>query len=408
MKITKIETLTCSSYRVMIWVRIHTDDGRVGTGDTCYYEEGVARWVHGVAAPYLIGKDPRQVELHHRTLRRRVEFGGHIAESNGLSAVDIALWDLFGQIVELPVSHLLGGPVRDKIRVYNTCHGSTHAFHWQPLRQPPDPNDYSARWMRKTGWDEAEFMWREQGKTGELAKSLLDMGINAMKIWPFDPHRVGSDGQSISQEGIETGMKPFRDVRDAVGMKMDLPVELHGGWYVQSAIRIAEALEEVRPLWIEDPLFHRRNIDGMAQIARKTRIPVAISETYSGRAIFKEALEKEAVGIVIVDIGWVGGITEAHFIAQLAQSFDRPVATHDASGPVTFVASSHFCVAEPNAMIMEGIRNSYIGGWFEDVLTAVPSFDNGYASPPPGPGLGTALRTEFLERPDVSRRVTES
>ncbi len=406
MKITKIETITCSTYRVMLWIQIHTDEGLIGLGDTCYHEPEAIEYIHGTVAPYLLGKDPRHVERHHRTLRERLNFRRQNGQVNGLSAIDTALWDLYGQATGLPIHELLGGPARESIRLYNTCHGSTHPFHWQPALQPPDPNDYSVNWIRHNPYDLDEMMWRQQGRTGELAKSLLDMGITAMKIWPFDPHRIGSEGQHITPEQIDMGMAPFRQVRDAVGMKMDLPVELHGGWYLQAAVRIAEALQEIRPLWIEDPLRSRDNIDAFAELARKTPLPVAISESLCGRAIFNEILEKEAAGILIMDIGWVGGITEAHFIAQMARLHDRPFATHEATGPATFVASSHLCIAEPNAMIMEGIRASYVDGWFSDVLTNLPKFNRGYMSPPDGPGLGTKLVPGFLDRPDMNIRVS--
>jgi L-alanine-DL-glutamate epimerase-like enolase superfamily enzyme len=409
MRITSVETFRCTSYRVMIWLRIHTDVGLIGCADTCYHEDAVAAFVHEVAAPYLIGKDPRQVERHHRTLRAHVQFGLHNGTSSALAAIDVALWDILGQALDLPIYELLGGPVRDSIRLYNTCHGSTHPFYWQPLLDPPDPNDPSARWVKRTGFDEDELMWTKQNRTGELAKSLLDMGITSMKIWPFDPHRLGTEGQHISQAQLDTALRPFRDVRDAVGMAMDLPVELHGGWYLQAAVRIAEALEEFRPMWIEDPLRDRLNIAAHAELVRSTPIPVAISEVYAGRTVFREVLERGAAGLLIVDLGWIGGLTEAHFVAQLAHGYSRPLATHDATGPLTWVASSHLCLAEPNAMIYEGIRNSFLpNGWFNDVVTALPRVTEGYASPPSGAGLGASLRDEFLVRPDVVRRSSPS
>jgi L-alanine-DL-glutamate epimerase-like enolase superfamily enzyme len=160
-------------------------------------------------------------------------------------------------------------------------------------------------------------------------------------------------------------------------------------------------------MWIEDPLRDRVNIGAHAELARQTPIPVAISETCAGREIFRDTLERGAAGILIVDIGWIGGLTEAHFVAQLAQSYSRPLATHDATGPLTWVASAHLCLAEPNAMIYEGIRNSFLpNGWFRDVITAAPTVADGQAAPPPGAGLGSTLRDEFLSRPDVIRRIS--
>ena len=391
MQITQIETLTSSLYQdpEPTWVQVRTDEGLVGLGETWYYQDEAIDYKHGTVAPYLLGKDPRQVERHHSALSSPMNFRNLNAEVHSLSAIDVALWDLHGQTMGLPIYQMLGGPTRDRVPLYNTCHG------------------YALAWKPDSIYRDDETMWRGQDRAGELAESMLDIGIGALKLWPFDPFRRGAGGQHITPAQIDEALKPFRRIRDTVGMRMGIHVELHGGWYLQAAVRIAEALEELRPVWIEDPLSSRDNIDSFAELAGKTYIPVAISESLCGRAIFKEILEKQAAGILNFDICWVGGLTEAHFIAQLAQTYDRPFACHAPTGPVNFTASTHLCMGEPNAMVQEGIRLCYLGGWYQDVVTELPKFDRGYVSASTAPGLGTQLLPDFASRPDVEVQVSQ-
>jgi galactonate dehydratase len=188
-------------------------------------------------------------------------------------------------------------------------------------------------------------------------------------------------------------------------MQMEIAVELHSRWNLPSAVRIAEALEEIEPLWYEDPI-RMDNPDALAEFARRTRVPTTASETLSSRFAFREMLEKDAIGIVMLDPGWVGGISEARRVAALAEAYHRPIAPHDCTGPVVYVVGTHLCLATPNAMIQEGVRAYYLG-WYRDVLTELPRVENGAVAAPSGAGLGTRLRPDFLERPDLERRVSE-
>jgi galactonate dehydratase len=227
-----------------------------------------------------------------------------------------------------------------------------------------------------------------------------------MKIWPFDQFADETGGQHITPWQLEEGLKPFRQIREAVGMQMEIAVELHSRWNLQSAIRIAEALEEVKPLWYEDPI-RMDNADALAQFARSTRVPTTASETLATRYAFREMLEKDAIGIVMLDPGWVGGISEARRIADLADAYHRPFAPHDCTGPIVYTAGTHLCLGSPNAMIQEGVRAYYLG-WYQDVLTVLPDIQNGYVAAPSGPGLGTRLQDDFLKRDDLVRRVSDA
>jgi L-alanine-DL-glutamate epimerase-like enolase superfamily enzyme len=324
------------------------------------------------------------------------------AEARGLSAVDIALWDLFGQSVGLPIYRCLGGPVRERIRLYNTCAGVGYNIY----KSAAPGTTYRSSWGigDYQGHYEDLIKWQDEDRAGQLAEELLAMGITAMKIWPFDQFADESNGQHITPEQIELGLRPFRQIREAVGLRMEIAVELHSRWNLQSAIRIAEALEEIKPLWYEDPI-RMDNIDALAEYASRTRVPVTASETLTSRYAFRELLEKRAVGIAMLDPGWVGGISEARRIAALAETYHRPFAPHDCTGPVVYTAGTHLCLATPNAMIQEGVRAYYLG-WYRDIVTELPSIEAGQVAAPSGPGLGTRLRPEFLARPDIQHRST--
>ncbi|HEY1291544.1 MAG TPA: mandelate racemase/muconate lactonizing enzyme family protein [Chloroflexota bacterium] len=404
MRITRLETLQTPTYPNVLWLQLHTDDGLVGLGETFHGADAAAAYIHQTAAPYLLGKDPRQVARHAYALGQGMAFRAIGAEARGLSAIDVALWDLFGQSVGLPIYRLLGGPVRERMRIYNTCAG--YGYNVYKAHRPGEAFSQSWGIGEHEGPYEDLLKWQDREQAGQLARELLDMGITAMKIWPFDQFADATNGQHITPQQIQLGLKPFRQIRDAVGMQMEIAVELHSRWNVPAAIRIAEALEDIQPLWYEDPI-KMDNPHALAQFARSTRVPTTASETLTNRAAFRQMLDHDAIGIVMFDTGWVGGITEGHAIATLAQAYQRPFAPHDCTGPVTFAAGTHLCQALPNAMIQEGVRAYYLGGWYADVVTQLPKVANGWVSAPDGPGLGLALQPEFLTRPDVSVRATD-
>lgn len=397
MKVTRIDTIESVTYPNLFWLQIHTDDGLVGLGETFFGPAPVAAYIHQTVAPYLLGQDPRPIEKHWHTLGSGTTHRAMGAEARGLSAVDIALWDLFGQSVGLPIYQCLGGPVRDRIRIYNTCAG----YGYNIFTSAKPGSRFAASWGlgEHQGPYEDLVKWQNEDRAGELAQELLDMGITAMKIWPFDQFADETGGQHITSTQIEQGLKPFCQIRDAVGMRMEIAVELHSRWNLPSAVSIAAALEEIRPMWYEDPI-RMDNADALAELAGKTRVPITASETLTSRYAFRELLEKKAVGIVMLDPGWVGGLSEAKRIATLAAAYHRPVAPHDCTGPVVYSAGTHLCLATPNAMIQEGVR-AYYHGWYQDVLTELPHAENGSVAAPSGPGLGTCLQPDFLKREGV-------
>lgn len=402
MKITRIDTIQAQRHDNLLWVRVHTDDGLVGLGETFRDVSSVAGYIHHTVSPYLLGQDPLATQRHFAALGGTMATRAIGSEMRALSAVDIALWDLFGQSVGLPLYRLLGGPVRESIRIYNTCAGP--GYNSGKAAVPGE--SFATAWGldRPAGDLEDLRMWQLEGRAGELAKSLLESGITAMKIWPFDRFADESGGQHITPWQLEQALQPFRDIRQAVGMRMEIAVELHSRWNLASAITIARALEEIQPLWFEDPIV-MDDPDVLAAFARSTRVPTTASETMVGSGAFRRMLDRSAIGIAMLDPGWVGGITESRRVAELAAAYHRAVAPHDCTGPVVYTSGTHLCLAMPNALIQEGVR-AYYQGWYREILTQLPVVEDGTVRPPDGPGLGTALRAEFVEGPDVSIQTT--
>lgn len=394
MKITAIETIRLDEFPNLVWVRVHTDEGLVGLGETFFGPKAVEAYIHETAAPRLLGRDPLAIDRHSRTLVHEyyLGFSGSGAELRGASAIDIALWDLWGRATGQPLYQLLGGLSRPTIRTYNTCAGYRYVRgakgqlteNWGLDRQEGPYEDLDA------------FLHRAD----ELAHSLLEQGITAMKIWPFDFAAERWGGLYIAPDELETALEPFRKIRRAVGSKMDIMVELHSLWNLPTAKRILAALEEVEPFWYEDPI-KMNDFEALAELAASTRVPITASETIAGRPLFRQLMARRAVGVVMLDVAWCGGLSEAKKIAAMAEAHHLPVAPHDCTGPVVFVASCHLSLNATNALVQESVRAFYTG-WYQELVTALPRIEQGHVYPMEGPGLGTALRPEVLKRADAT------
>jgi L-alanine-DL-glutamate epimerase-like enolase superfamily enzyme len=393
-KITKIETIHVGEFTNILFVRVHTDEGITGIGETYYTPEQTQAFIHEVAGPMLIRQDPRDVETHWRRLYDATHvYGNRGNEMRAISAIEVALWDILGKVAGLPVYRLLGGAFRDRIRVYNTCAGPLYG-----RGVPGVPRKETERHTDDRYEDLTAFMT----DAGSLAKDLLSEGITAMKIWPFDSYAVSTNGTSISLPDLERGLEPVRRIRDAVGDEMEIMLEGHGYWTLPAAARIARALEPYRPFWIED-FIKPDNPKTLARLRDETSIPICGSELAFTRYAARDLIELGAVDIVMTDVTWTGGIGESKRIAAHAETYNLPFVSHDCTGPITLLASIHLSVHCPNALIQESVR-AYYRGFYRDLTTHQPRIENGYAYPPELPGLGTELRQAILERPDCTVR----
>jgi galactonate dehydratase len=398
-QVVQVDTLRLGEYPNILFVLVHTDEGPVGLGETFFGARAVEAYVHETAAPYLLGKDPLRIDQHASQLYGYLGYASSGAETRGNSAIDIALWDLFGKVVNQPVYQLMGGKSREKIRTYNTCAG------YRYVRE--EPRQEVGNWGLPETETEGPYEDLDAflHRPGELAEDLLSQGITGMKIWPFDPYAEESGGNRITNEGLQVALEPFRRIREAVGERMDVMVEFHSLWDLPTAQRIARALEEFEPYWFEDPL-KADDLDALAEFACSTPVPVTASETLSGRSAFRELMEKGAARIVMLDVSWCGGLGEAKKIATMAEARHLPVAPHDCTGPVVFTASTHLSVNLPNALVQESVR-AYYTGWYKELVTALPSVADGHLKPPEGPGLGTDLLPGLRERPDAHLRTSK-
>jgi galactonate dehydratase len=397
--IVRIETMMHPDYPKLLWVRLHTSDGLVGLGETSFGPEAVAAWIHESAAETLLGADPMRLDYLWQMLGRAGTFTSRArgTEVRGQSALDIALWDLYGKRVKQPLYQLLGGLFRDKIRVYNTCAGYSYGVN--------RPGHYKAGELVHRPEQPYEDQHAFLTDAGALAEDLLSQGFTAMKIWPFDQFVEKTNGQFISKEDVEAGAEPFRKIRSQVGKRMDMMVEMHCLWNLPSAIRIAKTLEPLDPYWFEDPV-PMDNIDSVAQFKNSTHIPTTASETMSTRWAFGELFEKRAVTICMFDISWTGGVSEAKRIATLAEAYHLPIAPHDCVGPVTLACSVHLSLNAPNALIQETVR-AYNATWYNDIVTTLPRIEGGFAYPPAGIGVGTELNESLLKDKRLRKRVSE-
>ena len=395
MRITAIETTRLKTQPNLLWVEIETEAGIVGLGETFRGAEAVETYIHSMAAPLILGQSALDIErLHKILLRGYLGFNGSGVETRAASAIDIALWDILGQVTGQPIYQLLGGACHERMRAYNTCAGVDYNSKsiQRRLVQPGDAK------VRHRYDDQIAFI----ESPGELAQSLVEEGFGAMKIWPFDGAAAASDGQYVSAQAMRQGLEVFEKIRLAVGDKIEVMCEFHSMWNVTSALSIARELKQYRPFWAEDPI-KMDSPGALADYRRLAQIPVCGSETLAAQGAFRDHLAAHALDYVMLDLSWCGGITEARKIASLADAYQKPIAPHDCTGPVVLMASLHLGLASPNAIFQEVVR-AFLSTFYKDLVTELPVLENGYLVRPDNPGLGTALAPGVMRDPAASTR----
>jgi len=399
MKITAIKTFRVEEFANVLWVHVETDAGITGLGETFYGAGAVEAHIHDTLAGRLIGQNPLAIEaLHKEMVSLPMAQSSTGVEYRAASAIDIALWDLFGKVCNQPVHQMLGGLCWDKMRIYNTCAGTRYVRtnNIKPV----------ANWDLEGSAGPYEDLDGFMNRPAALAENLLENGITAMKIWPFDPHAAEFKGQHISTERLRTALRPFEEIRKAVGDKIEIMLEMHCLWNLPAAMRIARAVEPYGPTWFEDPI-RMNSPQALAEFARSTSVMTCASETLGSRYPYKDMLDRDAMQVVMADLCWTGGLTEGRKIAAMAETYHRPFAPHDCIGPVGFVAAIHMSFSQPNTLIQESVRAFY-RGWYNELVTAMPKIEGGYVYPMEGPGLGVELLPSFFERSDLSVRRSEA
>ncbi|MHB0856976.1 MAG: galactonate dehydratase [Anaerolineae bacterium] len=349
MRITKLETFLVKPR--WLFLKMHTDEGLVGLGEPIL--EGRALTVAQAVTelePYLVGQDPTRVMHHWQAMYRHAFYRGGPILTSALSGVEHALWDLAGKAAGLPVYKLLGGPLRDRIRIYSGCGGAT-------------PEEAAAN-----------------------AKALVARGFNAMKTGV-----AGGRSPRIveSPAFVERAVAQFAAMRDAVGPEVDIAIDFHGAVSPQTSGLLIKALEPYQPMFIEEPV-QAQNVDVLADLARKTHLPIATGERLFTKWGFREVLEKGAASILQPDLSHAGGIFEGRLIAGMAEAYYAAVAPHCPLGPIALAASLQLDATIPNFLIQE---HTSLG---EGYLRTPFHFQDGYVDLPSGPGLGIELDEEAL------------
>ncbi len=360
MKITSIKAIASASpaakgarRRNYVYVKVATDEGIVGWGESTCGPLTVANMVEEIGAT-LVGKDPFRVEEHWQQLYHLYHnVRGGVIQMAAISGIEIALWDIKGKAYGQPVYQLLGGPMRDRIWTYGRFDGAT-------------PEACAAH-----------------------ALAEVATGLTALKGDPF-----GHTGLFPSAEAEADAIAKVRAVRDAVGPSVELLVECHGRLNPSSAIRYANAIEELRPYVFEEPV-PPQNIEAMAKVAAGTSVPLATGERLYTKWGFVELLQKQIVALIQPDICHVGGISEIRKVAAMAEAYYVGIQPHNPYGPINTIAALQVDACTANFMIQEGGH----GAWFDQVVVGeFPKQKAGFFDLPKGPGIGLDMDEAALRK----------
>ncbi len=317
-------------------------------------------------------------------------------ELRGDAAVDMALWDILARSLEIPLHRLRGGPVRERIRVYNTCAG------------PAYNTGRTVGWVSKLAEPGAAAagplaeLQAELDDPAGLARSLLAEGVTAMKIWPFDRFARDTGGSEIGAAALEAGLAPVRAIRETVGSAIDVVIECHGLWRLPAAVGTARALEPYGVFWLEDPIAVHR-LDDLRRLKEATCVLLAGSENHGTAHWYRKAFAAGVIDYAHFDVGWMGGPSEALDVSALARAFDRCIAPHDCVGPLMLAVNLQLSASQPNGVVCETVR-AYRRGWYREVVEGLCEPEGGTIGWPAGPGLGVELAPAFVARPDLLRR----
>jgi len=361
------------------WVRLHTDQGITGIGES-YAGAGHQSHVAVLKAfsGMILGRDATDIDRVWQDMFYQISYapwGG--AETRMLSAINIAQWDILGKAAGLPVYKLLGGKAQQKLQVYNTMNG------W-PING-----------------------MREHDAPEKLTEFLLSQGIRGIKIYPYDRGPVNAaarhGGTFISTAELKQSLDPIQRIRKTAADEMGIYLDLSSKWNLTCSLAIAHSLEPYDIMYLEDPML-ADNVGAYATLARQTSIPICISERLATRFGFREMFEQRAVGVVMWDVTWCGGISEAKKISYMADTYKISVCPHTGGGPVLWFASIHAATSLTNFYIMESVYHMY-HDVYPRFIESVPAPVDGYVTAPDTPGLGIVVREEPFRTGDA---VSES
>ena len=366
MKITAVKTAATRGHGMHLWVKVETDASITGVGE-CVHGGVQAIAIIQQLAPKLVGQDPFAIDAIFEQLRRSHVFDGGFAGAliTALTGIEIALWDLKGKALQVPVYELLGGKFRDRIRVYADCQVNPGM---------------------------------EFGEVKKVVDEVLERGFNALKI-DVDggdaPHKDRFNFTASSFEH-ERMVELVDMVYEAAGDAAAMAVDVHTRLDVPSAIRLARDLEEYHILWLEEPV-PAENVNAMREVTRSTTTPICSGENLYLRHGFRELIERQAVNVIMPDIPKCGGLSECRKIADLAEIYYIPFAPHNVSSPIGTLASAHVCATVPNFLVLEfhWLHREY---WTTIIKEKTDIIKNGYIALSDRPGIGVELDEEVARQ----------
>jgi galactonate dehydratase len=371
LKITDIRTAEVRVHGYQVHVRVYTDQGIVGQGEATDAIQGGVPLIHGFRR-LLVGRDPLNVEAAFERVRTNGVFSGaqggqYIA---ALTAIEIALWDIAGKALGVPVYQLLGGQMRDKVRVY--C-------------------DSGAR----------DIIPGDEISKAKL-KLINELGFTAAKIDiddANDPNRLDKVNWTASNLEIDHMLAKVSYARESLPRKIDLAVDMHARYDATTGKRVAKEVEPFHLLWLEEPV-PAENIDAMRDVRQSTHTPICCGENLYLRHGFRELLEKQAADIIMPDIQKVGGLLEARKIADMAHTYYVPFAPHGVVSPIGTMASAHVCAAVPNFLCLEWHWVDDLPLW-RNFVQEGDIIDKGFIQIPERAGIGVEMNEEGARRSQV-------
>jgi galactonate dehydratase len=376
MNITRISSLVFNAnMRNWIFVKVETDqDGLYGWGEATleWKTAGVVGSIEDISR-LLIGEDPFRIEHLYQIMTRQYFWRPGIEGMSAISGIEQALWDIKGKALGVPVYELLGGRVRDRIRLYNHLGG---------------------------GQMNVMYESTETGQFAENAIRIRESGYTALKFMAV-PRTEPVEGM----QQVKQAARYVAAIRDAVGDDMDLMVDLHARTWPAMGVEYCHALEPYGLLFFEEPCS-TEDIDATLEVTRKSKIPIATGERLVGKYQFRDLIEKRACHIIQPDLSHCGGLWEARKIAAMAEAHSIAVAPHNPNGPVATAVTIQFAAATPNWIIQEAITNDV--PWRDDVVINPVAVDQGYAAIPTRPGLGIDINekeaAKYPFKPEAMQR----
>ena len=355
------------------FIEVQTDEGITGWGEITTTTLIANRSVAGIIDTLndlLVGEDPAQIEhIWHKIFRSFTYMGSRGATTHVVSGIDIALWDIRGKVLGLPIYELLGGKVRDEILLY------TH----------PNQGNFS----------------KPDGIEHEVRK-IVDSGHQAMKFDPF-PHTgeqsAANDGYlsgNLDKAGERVAAEITAKIREIAGPDIELLIDAHGRFNVPTAIRLCNSLEQAGGIdWFEEPV-PVESYHALSQVRDKVNVPISVGERLHTRWEFVPIFERELADFVMPDVTWTGGITELKKISTQAESYYIPVSPHDASGPINVLAGAHVMMTTPNFYKLE-TANTDLTKYNEFIQTPLDNSDGALHLDPVAPGLGIEMNMDYLK-----------